>query len=68
MKLTTVALFAAGYVVGARAGRERYAQIVEGVASASQRLEQFSSRRPPTHQDPGDARADSVSSSQETPI
>lgn len=68
MKLTTVALFAAGYVVGARAGRERYAQIVEGVASASQRLEQFSSRRPPGNQNHGAARADGVSRSQETPL
>jgi hypothetical protein len=58
VKLTTVALFAVGYVVGARAGRERYAQIVEGVASASQRLEQFSSRRPPGNQNPAAARAD----------
>ena len=29
MKLTRVAVFAAGYIIGARAGRERYAQIVE---------------------------------------
>ena len=68
MKLTTVALFAAGYVVGARAGRERYAQIVEGVASASKRLEQFSSRRPPGNQNHDAARADDGSRSQETPL
>jgi len=47
VKLTKVALFAAGYVIGSRAGHERYAQIVDGVARASQRLEEFSSRRPP---------------------
>ena len=47
MKLTRMTLFAAGYVIGARAGRERYAQIVNGVAKASQRLEEFSARRPP---------------------
>jgi hypothetical protein len=47
VKLTEAMLFAAGYVIGARAGRERYAQIVHGVAKASQRLQDFSSRRPP---------------------
>ncbi len=47
MKLAKVTVFAAGYVVGTRAGRERYAQIAEGVAKASARLEEFSSRRPP---------------------
>ncbi len=56
MKLTTVALFAAGYVTGARAGRERYAQIVNEVARAAQRLEEFSSRRPPGRQDSGSSR------------
>ena len=53
MKLTGVAVFAVGYVVGAKAGRERYAQIVDGVARASQRLEEFSARRPPGGQDHG---------------
>ncbi|MDQ6803755.1 MAG: hypothetical protein M3065_02050 [Actinomycetota bacterium] len=47
MKLTSVVLFATGYVIGAKAGRERYAQILDGTAKASQRLEEFSSRRPP---------------------
>ena len=47
MKLAKVTLFAAGYVIGTRAGRERYAQIVEGIAKASARLEEFSSHRPP---------------------
>lgn len=47
MKLTKAALFAAGYVIGARAGRERYAQIIDGLARASQQLEDFSGRRPP---------------------
>ena len=61
MRLTTVVMFGAGYVMGSKAGRERYAQIVEGVASASQRLEQFSSRRPPGNQNHGSARADGVS-------
>jgi hypothetical protein len=42
-----VAVFAAGYIIGARAGRERYAQIVHVVERASQQLEEFSSRHPP---------------------
>jgi hypothetical protein len=47
VKLTSAALFAAGYVLGAKAGRERYAQIVEVLERASQRLEDFSSRHTP---------------------
>jgi len=47
VKLTRVAVFAAGYIVGARAGRERYAQIVDVLERASQRLEEFGSRHPP---------------------
>ena len=47
MKLASVAVFAAGYIIGARAGRERYAQIVDVVEKASQQLEEFSSRHPP---------------------
>jgi hypothetical protein len=46
VRLVGVAVFAAGYFIGARAGRERYVQIVNGLASASQRLEEFSARRP----------------------
>jgi hypothetical protein len=42
--LTKAALFAAGYVLGARAGRERYAQILEVAARASERLEELSAR------------------------
>ena len=60
MRLVGVAVFAAGYVIGARAGRERYVQIVNGLASASQRLEEFSARRPsdPRDQRPGGADGD----------
>ena len=47
MKLTKAVIFAAGYVLGAKAGRERYAQIVAVIEEASQRLEEFSSRHPP---------------------
>jgi hypothetical protein len=55
VKLTSVAVFTAGYIIGARAGRERYAQIIGFVERASrpleqrasQRLEEFSSRHPP---------------------
>lgn len=53
MRLVGVAVFTAGYVIGARAGRERYVQIVNGLASASQRLEQFSARHPAQPRDDG---------------
>ena len=60
MKLVGVAVFAAGYVIGARAGRERYVQIVNGLASASQRLEEFSAHGPSDQRDhgPGGAEGD----------
>jgi hypothetical protein len=58
VKLTAVAVFAVGYVVGAKAGRDRYAQIVDGLARASQRLEEFSARRPPGGQGHGSPPAD----------
>jgi hypothetical protein len=58
VKLVGAAVFAAGYVIGARAGRERYAQIVNGLASASQRLEEFSARRPADSRDQGPAGVD----------
>ena len=47
MKLKGAAVFAAGYIIGAKAGHERYAQIVEVVERASERLDEFSSRNPP---------------------
>jgi hypothetical protein len=47
VKVTAAAIFAAGYVMGSRAGRERYAEIIAAMAKASQRLEEFSARRPP---------------------
>jgi hypothetical protein len=47
VKLTKAVIFAVGYIVGARAGRERYAQIVAVTEKASARLEEFSSRHPP---------------------
>jgi hypothetical protein len=42
VKLTTVAVFGFGYVLGSRAGRERYAQIVAAARKASERLEAYS--------------------------
>jgi hypothetical protein len=58
VKLTGLAVFAVGYVVGAKAGRERYAQIVDRVANASRRLEEFSARRAPGRQSHGSSRVD----------
>ena len=44
MRLTTLLMFGAGYVIGARAGRERYAEIVTVAQRASKRLEEYSAR------------------------
>ena len=53
MKLSTVAIFGVGYLVGARAGRQRYDQIRQlagrlagefDASGARQRLESISSR------------------------
>jgi len=54
--VTKVAIFAAGYFLGAKAGRERYAQILEVAARASQRLEELSSRGAAGGQDRGPGR------------
>jgi hypothetical protein len=48
-------MFGAGYVVGARAGRERYAQIVMAARTASKRLEEYSERH---RADAGDVTVD----------
>jgi hypothetical protein len=61
VKLTSLSIFAAGYILGAKAGRERYAQIVDVLERASQRLEEFSSRHPPGRQDDGTGRTDGSS-------
>ncbi len=42
MKLVSIAIFGAGYVLGTKAGRERYEQILEAAQNASQRLEAYS--------------------------
>jgi hypothetical protein len=39
--LTMVGVFCAGYVLGTRAGRERYAQIVAAARNAAQKLEVY---------------------------
>jgi hypothetical protein len=53
MKLTTVAVFGVGYVLGTRAGRERYEQILElahaaggkfAASGARRRLEEYGAR------------------------
>ncbi|TCM44864.1 hypothetical protein EV644_10156 [Kribbella orskensis] len=45
MKLRSLAVFGVGYVLGAKAGRERYVQIVESVQRASQRLDEARRQR-----------------------
>ena len=53
MKLTTLAVFGAGYLLGTRAGRERYEQLCElahvaggrfGESGARRRLEEYGAR------------------------
>lgn len=44
MKLTTLAVFSAGYVLGSKAGRERYEQITVLMGKAAQSVEQKSVR------------------------
>jgi hypothetical protein len=44
VRLTTLLMFGAGYVMGTRAGRERYAEIVTVAERASKRLEEYSAR------------------------
>lgn len=41
MKLRSLAVFGVGYLLGTRAGRERYGQIVEAAQGASKRLEAY---------------------------
>lgn len=44
MRLRSLALFGAGYVLGTRAGRERYGQIVAAAQGAGQRLGDYSEK------------------------
>lgn len=41
MKLRTLAVFGIGYVLGTRAGRERYDQIREAAKRAASRLDEY---------------------------
>jgi len=45
VKLTTVAVFGVGYVLGSRAGRERYQQILELAHNASGKFAASGARR-----------------------
>ncbi len=47
MKVIRIAMFGAGYVLGAKAGRERYQQIVAAAQTAAQRLEKYGDRGKP---------------------
>jgi hypothetical protein len=67
VKLTGAAVFAAGYIFGAKAGHERYAQIVHIVEKTSQRLDEFSSRNPPGRRGDHSGRADRGSRPQKAP-
>jgi hypothetical protein len=41
MRLTSIAVFGVGYVLGTKAGRERYAQIVQAAQKTSERLASY---------------------------
>jgi hypothetical protein len=45
VRLTTLAMFGVGYVLGTRAGRERYAQIAAVAEKVSKRLDEYSARQ-----------------------
>jgi hypothetical protein len=47
VKVMRIAMFGAGYVLGAKAGRERYQQIVAAAHTAAQRLEKYGDRGKP---------------------
>jgi hypothetical protein len=68
VKLASVVIFAAGYVIGARAGGERYAQIVKVAERTSQRLNEFSSRHGPDVEDVASDHGDGESRPQEAPL
>ncbi len=44
MKLRSLAVFGAGYVLGTRAGRERYGQIIAAAQNAAKRLEDYGAK------------------------
>ncbi len=44
MKVRTFAVFGAGYVLGTKAGRERYGQIIAAAQNAPKRLEEYSDK------------------------
>lgn len=44
MKLSTLVVFGAGYVMGTKAGRERYAEIVNMAQKISRRLDELGAR------------------------
>lgn len=65
MKLGTLLMFGVGYVLGSKAGRERYEQICRMAQMASERLEEYSldSNRAPAGavtRDPGQAERDTT--------
>jgi len=43
VKLVNLAVFGAGYLLGTKAGRERYEQIVKAAQNSSKRLEAYGS-------------------------
>jgi hypothetical protein len=54
MKLRSLVVFGVGYVLGAKAGRERYVQMVEAVKTASQRFDEVRRQREQPSRAPSD--------------
>ncbi len=44
MKVRTLTVFAAGYILGTKAGRERYEQVVVAAHIAGRRLEEYANQ------------------------
>ena len=63
MKITTAAVFGVGYVLGSKAGRERYAQIVAAARQASKRLETYGNGGGGSLGRPGSGEADRTAGS-----
>lgn len=49
MKLSALLMFGAGYVLGTKAGQERYAQIVAVAEQVAKRLEEYSASTTDDH-------------------
>lgn len=68
MRLATIVMFGAGYVLGTKAGRDRYAQIVKVAQKTSERLDEFSARHDTYARDSGNNAGDRDARRQEAAL